>query len=295
VKHTLVIGSTVVDVILNVPGIPRTKGDVNISSCEYRIGGCAHNVFMTLRKLNSPALLCSPVGGGVYGRMISDWFANEGLTPLVRLEQENGCCYCLVEKSGERSFLSHHGAEYLFSRDWMKKIDFSLVSDVFICGIEIEEQVGTEIVEFVFEHPELDVYFAPGPRIKKIPAKIMKRILSFRNNRGKGPFLHLNELEALRFSNKRSLEEAARYISVLSGNSVVITLGERGCYFHFETGEPGFFSPGFSVRAINTVGAGDAHCGAIIAGLKEGLSPEEACLRANRIGAAAVAGATSST
>jgi len=39
---------------------------------------------------------------------------------------------------------------------------------------------------------------------------------------------------------------------------------------------------------IDTVGAGDAHCGALIACLKAGMNLEEACREANRIGAAVV-------
>jgi sugar/nucleoside kinase (ribokinase family) len=62
----LVIGSTVVDVILSVPELPKRGEDVNITAVEYRIGGCAYNVFMAMRLFNSPALLCSPIGSGFY-------------------------------------------------------------------------------------------------------------------------------------------------------------------------------------------------------------------------------------
>ena len=67
-KQILVIGSTVVDILLNIPFIPRPGEDVNITASEYRIGGCAYNVYKTLTLFDSPALLCSPVGSGVFGR-----------------------------------------------------------------------------------------------------------------------------------------------------------------------------------------------------------------------------------
>ncbi|MDR1636192.1 MAG: PfkB family carbohydrate kinase [Treponema sp.] len=286
-KQTLVIGSTVVDVVLSLPRLPRRGEDINIGPSVCRLGGCAYNVFKTLRLFQSPAQLCSPVGSGIYGRMVEEGLAREGIEPFVRLEAENGCCYCLVEADGERSFLSWHGAEYLFSRSWMKKPDYSRIDSVFICGIEVEEPSGDELVEFVLEHPELDLYFAPGPRITRIPRRRVERLLARRGANG-GPFLHLNEAEAAAFSGKNDVATAAEVLAKMTGNGLVITLGERGCYCREKDADAGFFVPGAAARVIDTVGAGDAHCGALIAGFKQGRGLREACGIANKIGAAVV-------
>ena len=287
-KQTLVLGSTVVDVLLNVPAVPKRGDDVNITASEFRVGGCAYNVFKTLRLFKSPALLCSPVGSGVFGDMVKKQFEKEGLEVFVSLEDENGCCYCLVEPDGERSFLSRHGAEYRFSRLWMKDIDYSQTESVFICGLEIEESTGDEIIDFVYEHPELELFFAPGPRIRYIQKEKMERLFSRRDYKNNGPLIHLNQTEAYRFSGKRTLADAAAFFVGKTGNCVVITLGAHGCYCLDNTWQEGRHIKGFHANAIDTVGAGDAHCGALIASLKAGMSLEEACLNANRIGAAVV-------
>jgi len=287
-KQTLVLGSTVVDVLLNVPAVPLRGDDVNITAREYRIGGCAYNVFKTLRLFKSPALLCSPVGRGVFGDMVKKHFEEEGMEAFANLEEENGCCYCLVEPDGERSFLSLHGAEYRFSRSWMKDIDYSQTESVFICGLEVEESTGDEIIDFVYEHPELELFFAPGPRIRHIQEEKMERLFSRRDRKNNGPLLHLNQTEAFRYTGKRTLDEAAVFLAEKTGNSLVITLGERGCYCLDKTRREGRYVPGFPAKVIDTVGAGDAHCGALIACLKAGMGLEEACLEANRVGAAVV-------
>jgi len=307
-KQTLVIGSTVVDVHLRIPRLPCRGEDVNIASSEYRLGGCAYNVYKTLRLLESPALLCSPVGQGPYGRMIRERFAAENIAPFVNLEEENGCCYCLVEDDGERTFLSHHGAEYLFSRSWMKDIDYSRVDSIFICGLEVEEPTGAEIVDFVCEVSEPELYFSPGPRIKYIDRDRMKRLFARR------PVLHLNKTEARAYAKilvdgeaagkgekpdkekktggNPGIEEAAKILAEHTGNTVVITLGSRGCFYRkgcaAQNAEPETgFVPGFPVDVRDTVGAGDAHCGALIASLKQGKSLTEACVIANKTGALA--------
>jgi sugar/nucleoside kinase (ribokinase family) len=294
--QTLVIGSTVVDVLLGIPQLPRQGQDVNVLYSAYRLGGCAYNVYKTLCQFESPATLCSPVGKGPYGRMVREKLILEGITPFVELEEENGCCYCLIEKNSERTFLSYHGAEYFFSRSWMKNINYSQVGSIFICGLEVEEPTGAEIVDFVCEHPESDLYFSPGPRITHIARERMERLFA------RHPVLHLNRTEACSFAEilakskshaantigRPSTEEAAEILAEYTGNAVVITLGNRGCYYRNGGGKPGPVSdhvPAFPAVVRNTVGAGDAHCGALIAALKQGESLEDACKTANKAGA----------
>jgi sugar/nucleoside kinase (ribokinase family) len=58
---------------------------------------------------------------------------------------------------------------------------------------------------------------------------------------------------------------------------VVIKLGERGCYV-LPAGQPGFFVPAFSVRVVDTTGAGDSFVAGFLAGLLRGWAPER-CAR----------------
>ena len=48
-KQTLVIGSAVVDVIINIPHLPKTGEDVHITRQTRSLGGCAYNVSDILR------------------------------------------------------------------------------------------------------------------------------------------------------------------------------------------------------------------------------------------------------
>jgi sugar/nucleoside kinase (ribokinase family) len=224
--------------------------------------------------------------------MVRECLEAEGITPLVFLEEENGCCYCLIEGDGERSFLSYHGAEYLFSRSFMRNIDFSKTDSVYVSGLEIEDPTGSEIIEFVYEHPELELYFAPGPRITHIEKGRVEKLLKRRDSNGKGPVLHLNEREACSFTGKESIQAAAEFLSEKTGNALVITLGEKGCYCYGNSdtciGPSGCFVPPYPANVVDTTGAGDAHCGAVIACLRKGQTLCEACVTANRIGSAVV-------
>ncbi|MEG1895755.1 MAG: PfkB family carbohydrate kinase, partial [Oscillospiraceae bacterium] len=63
-KKVLVIGSTVVDIIINVDRLPTSKGDIHIKSQEMSMGGCAYNVADILRHFGVPHTLFSPIGTG---------------------------------------------------------------------------------------------------------------------------------------------------------------------------------------------------------------------------------------
>lgn len=194
-KKILVIGSTVVDVIINLDRLPKTQEDVHVLSQKMSLGGCAYNVSDMIRHFGVPYILFSPVGTGAYGDFVRARLAAQNITtPIPCPGLDNGCCYCFVEKNGERTFVSYHGAEYLFRPEWFRIPDPAEISSVYICGLEIEETTGCHIVEYLERHPEYQIYFAPGPRITKIDPALLNRLFALR------PILHLNDEEALSYT-----------------------------------------------------------------------------------------------
>lgn len=282
-KQILVIGSTVADVIIHLEHLPKTGEDVHVIRQSISLGGCAYNVFHTIRLFKAPCTLFSPVGGGVYGDFVRQSLDIQGIkSPIPAPLQENGCCYCFVEKSGERTFISHHGAEYRFLPEWFELIDSASVGSVYLCGLELEEDTGVHIVRYLEQHPDLRIFFAPGPRLLRIPKGLMQRLFAL------SPVLHLNETEALSCTGESTAEEAARALHRMTQNAVIITLGERGACVHSKTGASAVYVPGVKAVQTDTIGAGDAHIGAVIAKLSQGSSLEAAVRDANRVSAAVV-------
>ena len=282
-KKALIIGSTVVDVIVNlVDSLPTTGEDVHVRSQHMSLGGCAYNVSDSVRHFQVPYILFSPVGTGVYGYFVREELKKKGISsPIPSPDMDNGCCYCFVEKSGERTFISYHGAEYLFQKDWFNLIDTEEIDSVYICGLEIEETTGSNVVEFLEKNPELTVFFAPGPRLTVIDPALVNRIYNL------SPILHLNETEALEVSQKSSVSEAGAYLYSKTHNTVIITLGEQGCYYFDGATEE--IVPPVPTAQADTIGAGDSHIGSVIACLKKGDSLHDAIAKANRVSSAVVA------
>ncbi|MBR2061894.1 MAG: hypothetical protein IJ969_01095 [Anaerotignum sp.] len=280
-KQTLVIGSAVVDVIVNIPHLPVTGEDVHISRQTRSLGGCAFLVSDILRHFGAPYSLCTAVGTGIYGDFVGKKLEERGVPIYVRRPEENGCCYCVVEteKGGERSFIVDHGIEYTFYEEYLEKIDTERIDSVYVCGLEIEEYTGENILAYLRKHPEYTIYFAPGARIMQIQPERMEAMLSL------GPVLHLNEGESLIFTGEKTVEAAARAIFEKTRNAVIVTLGEKGSYCY--DGADHYAAP---VPAVvkDTIGAGDSHMGSVISARRFGLSFADAIRAANHISSAVV-------
>lgn len=90
----------------------------------------------------------------------------------------------------------------------------------------------------------------------------------------KGAFLVTpNEVEAeemtgIRISDLESADRAAQVFFSKGVQNVVITMGSRGAYIN--DGKEGRILPPFTVKAVDTTGAGDAFNGGLLAALAEG-------------------------
>lgn len=280
-KQILVIGSTVVDVIVNLPHLPVTGEDVHVQKQTFSLGGCAHNVSDIIRHFKVPYILFSPIGTGTYGDFVREELHKKKVhSPIPTPDTENGCCYCFVENTGERTFASYHGAEYRFQKEWFDSLDSDSIDSAYICGLEIEEATGEAIISYLEEHPSFTVYFAPGPRINRILEERLKRIFALH------PILHLNRQEALAYTRASSLYDAASHLYRLTKNSVIITLGQNGAYCY--DGTEGVTIPGQKAIQADTIGAGDSHIGAVMACIQMGQSLTKAIETANKVSAAIV-------
>ena len=295
-KNIMVIGSTCVDIIINMDHLPKTEEDIHPTGQSMALGGCAYNTASMIKLFQAPVTLLSPVGTGFYGEYVEKELRKHGFDIAVRVtDQENGCCYCLVEKSGERTFMSCHGAEYTFQKRWMEAFQSVFYEMYYVCGLEIEEPTGMSLIEYLEEqfdsrmpgYEKKQLFYAPGPRGIRISEEKNKRLYALH------PVLHINETEALELSGCLQIPQAAETLYSRTGNTVIITLGEKGTYC-LEAAGKSYTVPGFSTEVNDTIGAGDAHIGAVMACLSKGMACQTAIKNAN-LAAAMVVGSKGAT
>ena len=278
-SKALVIGSTVCDIMIYLDRLPSREGDAHIHEQTWSLGGCAFNVVSVLHALGQKVDFISPVGTGIYGDFVRAELEKLDIQSPISVAGANGCCYCFIESDGERTFLSDHGVEYGFQKEWLQSLELESYDAIYLCGLEVEEPTGMELIQSVSKL-EGQVIFAPGPRGLLIPKDRLEAIYDLQ------PILHLNELEAKAFSACEEIPEAAKKLHQRTGQLVVVTLGEKGAIAYDGNW---YKAAGFPTEVLDTVGAGDSHLGAFLAASLQGLDVEDALTFANRLASKVVA------
>ena len=283
-KNVLVIGSTCVDVILRVDHLPRTEENIHPQSQRFAIGGCAYNVANILGRAGADLTFITPVGRkGVFGPFVREALEPLGFAAMIDLpEEQNGCCYCFVEKNGERTFASVHGAEYTFDPAWMQPYEGKRFDYGYVCGLEVEERTGDKLVAWLETADIGTLVYAPGPRGMRVKQALTDRLYALH------PVLHINEGEAKALSGMDDLDAAMRALHARTQNTVIATMGARGVRC-LENGELSTVSGVPAEHVVDTIGAGDSHIGATLLGLCRGMSLKESLAMANGVSAAVVA------
>ena len=265
---TLVIGAAIIDIIMKIKRLPKSGEDILCSETVSAVGGCAYNVAGTLRGFDADHDLFVPVGRGMYGNMIAGDLEKLGYPILIREEEsDNGYCLCLVEEDGERTFITVKGAEGCFRPSWFEQLSQDDYDSIYVAGYQVCGNSGRVISGWMEgakdRMKEKRVFFAPGPVITDIDGDVMERILSVE------PILHLNEKEAFDYAKQPSVEGCLRYLHGLNHNLVVVTMGASGTMYYDGSGIKTV--PACKTRVKDTIGAGDSHVAAMIAGYSKGL------------------------
>lgn len=280
-RQLLMIGSSCVDVVIPVERLPKTGDDLQPEKQTFTMGGTGWNACRAALLTGAKPTFLSPVGTGMYGRQVEEAFADYGIEIVARSERENGCCYCLVEADGERTFMCIRGGEYEFRKEWLDALpgDYALC---YTCGMEIQDTpAGENIMDWLEAHPETEVFYAPGPRGILMPKERQERMLAMK------PIVHLNEHEILALTGAETQEAGALALHAKTGNIVIVTLGGKGCLCVDKDGKL-LHAEGRKVKVKDTIGAGDSHAGTMLGCLYQGMDLIEAMSLANRVAAEVV-------
>ena len=285
-RAVLAVGAIMVDLVCRVPRLPASGEGAVVDEVQATVGGCAFNAANAMRQLGAPHQLFAPVGSGIFAGFVERELAARGLSAPRLGDGDSGGCVCLVEPDGQRTMITLPGVERRFERAWFDQVDAARFACGFASGYEVEGAGGDAIIGFFEEHPAIRFYYAPGPRICDVGERKTARINALR------PVWHLNDQEALAYTGRDSLEEAGFAIAEQCGNAVVVTAGAAGSHLFAEGCHVAV--PTQPVQVADTVGAGDAHLGALVAARAAGRPWEGALDLANRV-AGAVCGVRGAT
>nr|WP_042198750.1 PfkB family carbohydrate kinase [Kibdelosporangium sp. MJ126-NF4]CEL23528.1 Ribokinase [Kibdelosporangium sp. MJ126-NF4]CTQ89142.1 Ribokinase (EC 2.7.1.15) [Kibdelosporangium sp. MJ126-NF4] len=255
-------GQVVVDLVLRIDQIPPRGGDVLATAFQQTAGG-GFNVMAAARRAGADVVYAASHGRGPYGDVIRDALAHEGIQvahPVT--EPDSGISIALVEGDGERTFITSPDAVGHFGPVATGPDDL-----VYLTGYSLTHQHNVDALLAWLPSTRGTVLLDPGPLVGDIPAETWRAVL---------PFVTILSSNATETATLPTVDVPVR----------VLRTGRDGCQV-VHNGQTTHV-PGFPVTAVDTNGAGDAHCGVLAAELLRGNDLVTAATRANAAAAIAV-------
>lgn len=278
VIHT---GQALVDVVVEVPGLPRRGGNVNASS-HHRYAGGASNILIAAARTGADVVHAGSVGTGPYGDLVRAALAAEGVAvsspPVTDLD--TGICIVLVEPSAERTFVTTFAAERQISLASLASSHPRAGDLVCVSGYTLFEPTREPLLQWLEALPAgVVVVLDPGAPFAGFTAGLRERMLALTD------VWTSNAEEAAELTGVDEVAASTQSVGDLlpDGGVVIVRDGPRGCHLR-EQGRTTYL-PGFPQTPVDTNGAGDAHTGVLVAERALGSGWREAAVRANAAGA----------
>lgn len=250
-----VIGSAVLDTVFSVDHMPRPGSSSLASAVNLFLGGKGSNQAVAAHKLGADVRLIECLGQDEAGEMFLTAYRDLGMpTDWIRQTSEasTGQANICVDATGQNQI-----AVYVGSNGHLTASDITEAGiqedDLILCQLE----VPNEVIHACGHAGRLILNPAP-PR--EIPQVILDHTWALTPNE--------SEVEALTGvvpSDDTSAQIAANRLMAHGAEHVVITLGDRGCFYANHQMSHVFHAP--SVKAADTTGAGDVFNGGLLAGL----------------------------
>lgn len=291
------IGVLVTDLIAKpVDSIPKAGLLERIDSISMYSGGCAMNAGIDMAKIGLKTAVLGKVGADSFGTFLCDELKKYNVETAGIATDNNvqtSASVVISASGGERSFLHTVGANATFCYD---DVNWDIVEKsriAFVAGTMLMDAFdGKDCARVLQKCREmgkitvLDTAWDSRGRWMDVLAPCMPYIDVFMPS--------IDEAIELAGGEK----EPAKIADIFFGmgvKQVVIKLGSRGCYLRESADAEGCVIPCFTVKAVDTTGAGDSFCAGFLSGMAKGLSFVECGRFANAVGAHCVQAMGAST
>ncbi|WP_281301093.1 MULTISPECIES: ribokinase [unclassified Iodidimonas] len=257
-KRLVVLGSVNLDIVAHAPHLPRPGETVSGAALSRYPGGKGANQALAAKRLGADVSLCARTGQDADADAALALLKADGvdLSQCLALPNaQTGVALIIVDEKGENQITVASGANHSFQADPLHLPPH----DALLCQLEVPIAVIRQA-----STKASGLFCLNAAPVKPVPPDILSRT----------DLLIVNESEA------EALEENLRdYHGILA-----ITLGARGAILMQDGTILARAAPP-SVEAIDTVGAGDAFCAALVIAFLEGKGYQEAVEFACRVGA----------
>jgi len=230
-REITVIGGVNMDLVARVEALPRPGETVLARGYLASCGGKAANQAVAAARMGARVRFVGCVGDDAFGRRARAALAEQGVdvTGLATVDAPTGLALISVDSLGQNLITVVPGANAL---TWPTG----------------EHDIVLTQLETPFQRPRAKLWILNPAPARSVPLDGVDIVIP-------------NEIEAEMLTGERDPARAASALERAGAARAIITLGDRGVF------ADGRIEPALRVSATDTVGAGDAFCGAFAAAL----------------------------
>ncbi len=266
------LGACSFDFLGIVPFYPSLDERVRMLELHRQGGGEVATALVALSRLGVRTSFVGKIGDDETGRFLVDEFEKENVDTSHIVIEKGGSsilAFCVIDKhTGKRTILWHKRMKPLLP-----------------CELDKEFMLSAEMLHLDQHEPEAAVAAAHWFREagKKVVLDIDKVDSRLERLVGLVDVLICSEVFAKSFGRDNDYFDAAEKIASSGPETVVITLGEKGCLCRSK--ENAFVQPAFEVNVVDTTGCGDVFHGAFIYGVLQDWRLREIARFSNAVAA----------
>ena len=270
-KNICVLGSINLDTVASVENLPRPGETVVARSLAQFPGGKGANQAVAAARMDAETLMIGAVGADGPGNRMRTFLQDSGVN-IARVKTDanhlTGQAFINVSDSGENAIVIVTGAN-----TELRPADIP-VEELTDCGVflaQLESPVETIRTLFSSDKAQQGITILNAAPAEKEGAVLFPLV----------DILILNEAELATYAGlpgtskeKDIVITAARQLISREGQTVIVTLGADGVVAVNDIQSD--IIPSRPADVVDTTGAGDCFCGALAAGLAQGLALAEA-------------------
>lgn len=283
-KKIVVLGSLNMDFVIRVKEMPQVGETVLGEDVQLVPGGKGANQAYAAGKLGGTVTMLGAVGADVYGEQLCQNLRSVQVDTkgVGRLENvPTGQAFVSVYDSGDNSIIVIPGANGELNREMIdREMQCIDECDYIIMQMEIPLDVIRYVKETAIRKGK-KVVLDPAPAVAGLEDEFWKGISILKPNE-----TELEILTGKKLDTREEIEEAARSLVKKGVETVIVTLGKKGCLLVDAEREEYF--PVHKVNIKDTTAAGDSFIAALVVALCEGKNYEEAVIFAQRVSAVVV-------
>ena len=270
-RQILVVGSSNTDMVIKAAHLPRPGETILGGTFFMNPGGKGANQAVAIARLGGSVTFICKTGSDIFGHQSQQLFEEEGInTSYVFSDSGNpsGVALITVDEKAENCIVVASGANAnLLPSDLAKAEEAIEQADLILMQLEVPMAPVCFVADIAWQKGK-KVILNPAPA-HPLPADLLRHLYLITPNETEAEMI-----TGVKITDESSAGEAARLLSEMGVQHVIITLGSKGALIYSDGKAE--IVPALKVEAVDTTAAGDVFNGALTVALSEGRSLKEA-------------------